>query len=585
MDRYPPWVFRWHLFAASFVLAPAFVGAEGLTVLVRDADGEPAALASVRAESLAGEIRVLARAGTDGRASLGELPDGRYLVSAQSGDLSAEPVEIEVRDGAAPAVGLTLRFAAVRETVVVSAALAARSEREAGTPVDVLAAAALESRDEWSLVEGLRGVPGILIRQDGGPGHLATLQIRGLPGSATAVVVDGAPLRDPAAVQGDSATLLPSLGTVGVERVEIRRGGGSTLYGTNGMGGVLHIVTRSESSPETLRLAAGLGSAGHSAVAGAWGVSGPDGGVSLGIGRVGVTTGADGADPFANLSGVARAGFRVGGSGVRVSLRAFASDASVGLNEDAIPLGAPGPGIVEASPVTEAVVRRYEEGTPLASLEAGAANFLPSTNDPDARQETRFLSVLARIGQTAGNRSWSVRFHQLETRRSNEDGPAGPGVFDPPELQTTTWDGGDIERRRAPRGPLREPPPARRWRGRARARGHRRPGVHHRPPADERGGVPPGRDAHHRGSGFTPRFAPGAGLPDRGPRTRTRRGEPVERGAASARRRRDHGGGVGVRRGQRRAAAARFGRPRVSGALALRAVRRLLLPLRLFGVR
>ena len=82
------------------------------------------------------------------------VPEGRYLVSARSADLSAAPIEVALSGGETGAVELALRFTAIRESVVVSAALGARREEESGTFVDSLSADALRDRDEWFLLEG-----------------------------------------------------------------------------------------------------------------------------------------------------------------------------------------------------------------------------------------------------------------------------------------------------------------------------------------------------------------------------------------------------------------------------------------------
>lgn len=428
--------------AAVFSLVAAAGVAAELRVVVRDADGEPTGGALVTAVAVAGAARGAAITGTDGAATLVGLPGGRYLVSARAADLSAAPVEAVLDDGTARTVELTVRFAAVAERVVVSAALRPRREDEAGTFVDVRSAESLQARDEWFLLEGLRGIPGLLVRQNGSTGQLAALQIRGLPSASTALVVDGAPLRDASTPQSDGAVLLSSLALLGVDRVEVRRGGGSTIYGTNGSGGVLHIVTRSETAPAGGRLSVGLGGRGQAAASGEWGGGGPRGGVSAGIGHLAVREGADGEDPFANRTAVARAVWRLHPA-LRVSGRFLFSSASVGLNDDPFPLPAAGPGVVEARPAPGAAIRRYEEGAPLGELDLGNATFMPAPNDPDQRDETRFVSTLLRLGGApAPDLSWTLRFHDFRTRRRNEDGPGGINRFDPPELRELRYEGG-----------------------------------------------------------------------------------------------------------------------------------------------
>ena len=425
----------------TLAVSASVVRAADLRVIVLDPDGGPAAGALVVADALVGENRVSATTGDDGTARIEAVPEGRYLVSARSGDLSAAPIEITLSERGTDAVEMALRFTAVRESVVVSAALGARREEEAGTFVDALSSASLRERDEWFLLEALRGMPGTLVYQTGSQGQQLALRFRGLPAQASAVVVDGAPLRDAAAPQSDATALLPSLSVLGVDRVEIRRGGGSTIYGSNGMGGVLHIVTRSESAPDALRFSAGLGEYGHSAVSGEGGAGGPRGGVSAGFSRLAVSEGADGDDPFTNHTGIARAGYRLTDS-LKVTARSLFSLATVGLNESPFPVGAAGPGVTEAEPVPEAAIRGYEGGTPLEGLDLGGGNFMPSVNDPDNSQETRFLSTLVALRGTAGpDLAWNLRLHDLRTRRENEDGPAGVNPFDPPSPSTLIYEG------------------------------------------------------------------------------------------------------------------------------------------------
>ena len=437
-----PWINSLTLaLAASAVLAPV-AGAADLRVVVLAPDGGPAVGALVVADALAGESRVSATTGDDGRALIEGVPEGRYLVSARSADLSAAPIEVTLSEGETGALEMALRFTAVRESVVVSAALGARREEESGTFVDVLSADTLRDRDEWFLLEGLRGMPGTLVYQTGSQGQQLALRFRGLPAQASAVVVDGVPLRDTAAPQSDATALLPSLSVLGVDRVEIRRGGGSTIYGSNGMGGVLQIVTRSESAPDGARLSVGFGERGHSAASAEGSAGSRRGGVSAGFSRLAVSEGADGDDPFTNVSGMARAGFRPSDS-LQLTARSLFSLATVGLNESPFPIGLAGPGITQAEPVPESAIRGYEGGTPLESLELGGGNFMPSANDPDNSQETRFVStLLAARGSAGPDLAWTLRLHDLRTRRENEDGPAGVNPFDPPSLSTLIYEGG-----------------------------------------------------------------------------------------------------------------------------------------------
>ena len=112
---------------------------------------------------------------------------------------------------------------------------------------DIVDRSDLDRRGVESVAEGLREVPGLRVTQRGGPGSYTTIQTRGLRVFDTAVLVDGMRFRDVAATQGDAGSFIADLMLVDTGRIEVLRGAGSSLYGTNAMGGVVNIVTDSGS--------------------------------------------------------------------------------------------------------------------------------------------------------------------------------------------------------------------------------------------------------------------------------------------------------------------------------------------------
>lgn len=91
-----------------------------------------------------------------------------------------------------------------------------------------------------TVLELLRGVPGVDITQSGGAGRIASVTMRGASSSQVLVLVDG--------IRLNTATLgaydLSSLRSENIERIEILRGPQSTLYGSEAIGGVISIRTR-----------------------------------------------------------------------------------------------------------------------------------------------------------------------------------------------------------------------------------------------------------------------------------------------------------------------------------------------------
>jgi vitamin B12 transporter len=115
------------------------------------------------------------------------------------------------------------------------------------TPLDrvvgdvvVIDAARIRASGADSIEDLLRREGGIQLSRNGGPGQSAAILLRGLGASSTLVLVDG--------VRVGSATLgqfdFAAFGLAQVERIEILRGPGSSLYGPDAVGGVVQIITR-----------------------------------------------------------------------------------------------------------------------------------------------------------------------------------------------------------------------------------------------------------------------------------------------------------------------------------------------------
>src|SRR2546428_90422 len=98
---------------------------------------------------------------------------------------------------------------------------------------------ALRARHRSSKRGGTRrgAVAGLGVQQQGGPGAFANIRTRGLRNEDTAVLVDGLRFREVGAPQGDASGFLADLILTDVDRLEVLRGTGSSLYGSNAIGG------------------------------------------------------------------------------------------------------------------------------------------------------------------------------------------------------------------------------------------------------------------------------------------------------------------------------------------------------------
>jgi len=92
-----------------------------------------------------------------------------------------------------------------------------------------------------SAADALRLVPGVTLRQDGGPGSLATISIRGSNSNQVLVLVDGQRISSPAFFGGTDLSKFP---VAEIARIEVIRGPVSSLYGSESIGGVINIITK-----------------------------------------------------------------------------------------------------------------------------------------------------------------------------------------------------------------------------------------------------------------------------------------------------------------------------------------------------
>lgn len=123
------------------------------------------------------------------------------------------------------------------EELIVSASRVRQARDEATVGVEIIDRARIEASGARTLDELLRSVPGLeVVDSRGGQ----SLRLRGLDSRHLAIWLDGQPLIG----RVDGALDLRRIRLEDIERVEIARGPGSALYGTDALAGVIHLVRR-----------------------------------------------------------------------------------------------------------------------------------------------------------------------------------------------------------------------------------------------------------------------------------------------------------------------------------------------------
>jgi vitamin B12 transporter len=119
------------------------------------------------------------------------------------------------------------------------------SDRSDETPASaarttyVVTQAQMLARGDRTIADAIATLPGVNLERYGPGASAASVGIRGSDSSQVLVLIDGAPA---AGAQLDSVDLA-SIQTIGVDRVEVVEGGGSSLYGSGSIGGIINIIT------------------------------------------------------------------------------------------------------------------------------------------------------------------------------------------------------------------------------------------------------------------------------------------------------------------------------------------------------
>ncbi|MGC9551357.1 TonB-dependent receptor plug domain-containing protein, partial [Vibrio metoecus] len=142
-----------------------------------------------------------------------------------------------------------------QETLVVTANRFEQKQASVLSATTVISRQEIEQYQANSLTEVLRRVPGVEVAQNGGRGHNASVFMRGTNSGHVLVLVDG--VRIDSAAGGVAINRFP-LGLV--ERLEVVRGPGAAVYGSDAVGGVINIITRSHRGNNLKQVTVGIGS-------------------------------------------------------------------------------------------------------------------------------------------------------------------------------------------------------------------------------------------------------------------------------------------------------------------------------------
>ena len=126
------------------------------------------------------------------------------------------------------------------DEIVITGTRTFKRQNNSAVIVNILNSESLNSLQACNLSDGLKFQPGLRVETDCQTCNYTQLRINGLGGGYSQILINGRPIFSPlTGLYG-----LEQIPVNMIERIETIRGGGSSLYGSSAIGGVVNIITK-----------------------------------------------------------------------------------------------------------------------------------------------------------------------------------------------------------------------------------------------------------------------------------------------------------------------------------------------------
>ena len=128
------------------------------------------------------------------------------------------------------------------DEIVVTASRRPQPISEVGASISVIGEKAIAAAQYTFVTDALRSLPSVSVNSNGAFGGQAAVSIRGAGTGQTVILVDGVQLNDVSSPGGSFN--FGTLDTIGIARIEVLKGPQAVLYGSDAIGGVVNIITK-----------------------------------------------------------------------------------------------------------------------------------------------------------------------------------------------------------------------------------------------------------------------------------------------------------------------------------------------------
>ncbi len=245
------------VFSFSCVLALA-QGSASVSGLVKDSNDANVSGATVTALNIGTGKRTTVSTDSAGKYTFANLRGGTYRITATANGFGEAAETVAIEDNASATQDFSISPGAIKDVVTVTAGKGAdRLAVETPQTVTVASAEQIEQRVPRSTFEAMERAPNL--------GSIETNparerpRLRGLSSTRLLVVIDGEKLNNSRSDPGASGAPLAIVDPSQLEAIEVVAGSGSSLYGSDSIGGTINLITkRPVLSPDGVRFGARL---------------------------------------------------------------------------------------------------------------------------------------------------------------------------------------------------------------------------------------------------------------------------------------------------------------------------------------
>lgn len=178
---------------------------------------------------------------TTGSYTIKNIAAGTYnvLVSAIGYKRAEKKLTIKENEIATLHFELTSISSTLNE-IVISGTRTPKRKTESAVIVNIINSVTLDDVRACNLSEGLRFQPGLRVESNCQTCNYTQLRMNGLAGGYSQILINGRPIFSPlTGLYG-----LEQLPVNMIDRIEVVRGGGSSLYGSSAIGGTVNVITK-----------------------------------------------------------------------------------------------------------------------------------------------------------------------------------------------------------------------------------------------------------------------------------------------------------------------------------------------------